>query len=723
MDTRAAGQYMDNLYGKNQGFVAVAYKDKNDGWQESQFEWPKDRSKLIGWAKVHHDANLFICPALRNSNTARLKGDGTALQWLWADVDMDKVPAERQKEVLDRIDRLGSLVIASGTGNNRHVYVKLDTIVTAGEHYRLNTGLRNYLYADAKHPDNSLLRLPGSTNWKTDAGSPVKALGGRGTNGKGSMTVAELMKIRTFALVKNTGGVSPGEQIPWTPADVEGLPRRLIRMVNMPSDEAVARYGSRHKAVWAITGELHKRGLSADQIHTLMDRFPPAVEKNNDEHNGYDVHRDVAKRIIWDEKNDPLLAEPGDEDDAFEIATEEDDLIEFERRINELAQREYERSMARQRAREIEAERRWVAPPVDASWSLTDVLKAPPAPAQFLIGPAKDGKRGLCGVKHNVVITAQYKTGKTKFVIASIAKALADGKDFLDAAPVHTPAGGVIVGHWNCEMDPDEMASEYVIPAQFDNPHNMVGANLRGHRVNLLSAQGKAWAVSWLRDRGVKVWTIDSLARLARMAGVSEKDNDEMFDLLMALDEVKLEAGVDVIFLITHTGRAQMEEGKERARGATAIDDWADARWIMTDEGGTRFLAVDGRGVGMDASPLVYDETTGSSVLGFGGREEVKADGAVQTVVRVVKDQPGLTQKALQAVLKGSGMSVRATLQYIEDAKDAGLVEVKEESLGRGRPAKRHYLVGMEKPSGDRARRATPAIVDMRAAVRRRRRE
>lgn len=717
MDKRAAGQYLDTLFGDRAGHVAVAYKDKGQSWQECQFEWPKERSKLIGWADVHHDANIFVCPALRKDAHTRKKGDMQPTRWLWADVDWQAVPGDKREDVKARIADIGTYVVSSGSGDNVHVYVELSQPVEHVDFIKLNTGLRDYLYADNKQADNSLLRLPGTTNWKTEQGSPVAARGGNGRKA----SKAALLKRRAF---RDAKVIADAEATEWSFIEVEGLSRRVRSWVTMPVDEAVARYGTRHEAVWAITGDLIKRGLGPDEVHSLMDKFPAALSKAADE-NGYDVHRDVDKRFAYARATAALTEEEVEhiEEEAFELATEADDAEEYAARVQRLAAAELERSEARKLARTMEAERAWSAPPADVSWSLHDVLSDPPQPAQYLIGIPPGAKRGLCGVKHNVVITAQYKTGKTKFVIATIAKALADGEDFMGCVPVHTPVGGVVVGHWNCEMDAAEMASDYVIPADIHNVKNLRGANLRGYRVNLLTPQGKRWAVQWLRGEianpdgsyppPVKVWTIDSLARLARMAGVSEKDNDEMFDLLMALDEVKVEAEVDVLFLITHTGRTPQEEGKERARGATAIDDWCDARWIMTNESGVRFLAVDGRGVGMDASPLVYDEATGHSDKGFGGREEVKADGAIETIVRLVKDSPGITQKALQDALRGK-MSARTVLNSIEDAIDANKVEIREDASGRGKPAKRHYLTSDSKPEGDRRMNATPQNVDLR---------
>lgn len=719
MNKRAATQYLTTLFGDRAGHVAVAYKDKGQSWQECQFSWPSDHSKLIGWAEVHKDANIFVCPALRQDAHTRKKGDMQSTRWLWADVDWQSVPPEKREQVRERIGSYGSIVVQSGTTDptsglgNVHVYVELSREVDHAEFIKLNTGLRDYLYADNKQADNSLLRLPGTTNWKTDAGSPVVWSNEGRRRGKG-VSPESLMKLRPF---RDAKVIHEAEASDWAFIEVEGLPRRVKAMVEMDVAQAESRYGSRYKAVWAVTGELHRRGFDGDAIHSLMDKFPPALDKMAEE-NGYDVHRDVDKRLAWDRAKSPVEDETEEDEDAGDVF-EEMSVDEMQASlISEGVEKELLRRSIRKAADIAEAERGWTGPPDDVCWGLRNVLRDPPPPAKYLIGVPPDGKRGLCGIKHNVIITAQYKTGKTKFVISTIAKALCDDEPFMGDVPVHTPEGGVVVGHWNCEMDPDEMAGTYVIPAGIQNVDNLRGADLRGHRVNILSTQGRRWAVQWLRGEiadqdgnypePVKVWTIDSFARLARMAGVSEKDNDEVMSLLMALDEIKVEAEVDVIFLITHTGRGMMEEGKERARGATAIDDWCDARWIMTEQDGIRFLAVDGRGVGMDAVALVFDEETGHSTRGLGGKADVKADGQIQAVVRVVKDNPGISATALAKVMK---LSQRAIAQYVEDAIAAGFIEVRKDSSGRGRPANRHYLVNSGPVDGDRARKATPQEV------------
>lgn len=701
MDKRAAEQYLDKIFGKRAGHVAVAYKDKGQSWQEKQFTWPRDRSKLLGWAEVHHDANIFICPALRKDAHTRKKGDMQPTRWLWADVDWQSVPAEKQAAVHERIREIGSYVVASGSSNNAHVYVQLDRPVPHDEHAKLNTGLRDYLYGDNKQADNSLLRLPGTTNWKTPDGSPVAV---RADNDK-KFTPANLRKRRAF---RDAKVAVDADATDWDFVEVE-LTGRLRRMVSMPVEEALGRYSKRHTAVAAITKELHKRGFDNDQIHSLMHTFPAGVDKMAEE-NGYDLHLDIDRclaRISVVEEAEQIVVEA--EDDMPPIPDEEF----FKEAIEEGVAKELLRRSIKKAADIEEAERGWVGPPPDISWSLSDGLKNPPKPVPHLIGAADEEGRGLAGAKHNVLLTAQYKSGKTKFIMANVASAVCDAHDFLDRFPVNVPDEGAVVGHWNCEMDPDEMLDDYIRPVGIKNTDNLHVANLRGYRVDIRTPLGKQWAVDWLKTRNVRVWTIDSFARLARMANVSEKDNDEVMGLLMALDEIKVEAGVDVLFLITHTGRAEMEEGKERARGATAIDDWADARWIMVKVNNARTLRVEGRGVALDETTLIYDEPTGRSTMGFGGRAEIANDTGKDAVVKAVKDNPGMTKTELKSVLKTLKIGSRAADGFIDEAIIGDFIEVREDSSGRGKPAQRHYLAGSLKGE-TRNHRATPGVVDTR---------
>jgi AAA domain len=714
---RAAGQHLDKLFGTATGYVAAAYKDKGQSWQECQFSWPKDRAKIIGWAEVHQDANIFVCPALRTDPHTRKKGDGAALKWLWADVDWQGVPPDRVQDVKDRIAELGSYVVRSGSGDNVHVYVKLSREVDRTEFSKLNTGLRDYLYADNKQADNSLLRLPGTMNWKTESGTPVEV----GEGSDKAFNPAVLMKRRAF---RDAKVIADAEASEWSFIKGIELSSVLRRKVNMPTDEAEGRYGSRFKAVWAITGDLHKAGVGLDEIHSLMDKFPAALDKMAEE-NGYDVHRDVDKRLAFERASATLTEEETDEieEQAFELAGDEDDAADYEARILKLALAELERSEARKKARAMEAQRSWIEPPATVSQSLTDALIHPPEPEPFLIA-------GIAPARGNVVLTAQFKAGKTDLVVGSLVRALCDGVPFLDHFQVFTPAGGMKCGHWNLEMDHGYLIDQYIRPSGYENTDNLVIASLRGYRVSLLSDIGRQWAIEWLRSNEIKVWTIDSIAQLARMCGISENSNEDMAQMFGAIDEIKTEAGVDACFLIAHTGRAEQEVGKERARAATVIDDWPDCRWVMTVDGSDiRYLQVQGRGEQISPTSLDYDGTTHRYSFAGRSRGTAASDGWVQEVVKIVTAHPdGVNESTLYTLLKerGSVGPKAKAIEYMIEAQDGGFIrreKVRPVGMtGGGRTPWMHFPTA-DRVEGDATRNATAREVDMTNVTVRKRRK
>lgn len=703
MDKRAAEQYLTEMFGTQQGYVAVAYKDKGSSWQECQFAWPVDKRKLMGWAEVHSDANIFICPALRRDAHTRKKGDMQPSRWLWADVDMQAVPADKVQDVQARIKELGTTVIRSGTGDNVHVYVRLSKAVPHDQFIKLNTGLRDFLYADNKQADNSLLRLPGTTNWKTEAGSPVRRAGG--VIRTRDVTPESLLKRRAF---RDAKVIVDAEVSEWEFIEVEGLPRRVKAMVSMDVPQAEARYGSRYKAVWAVTGDLHKRGLGPDEIHSLMDKFPPALSKAADE-NGYDVHRDVDKRLAYDRAKAPVEDDTEIDEDAGDVF-EEVSLEEMQASLlDEGVQRELLRRQIRRAADSAEAMRGHTEPPPDASVSLSDALSAPPAPVQWLID-------GMCSAEANVVITGQYKSGKTKLMMSSLVTALADNEPFLGSKAVHVPEGGAVVGHWNLEMSALDLIDKYMRPAQFKNPHNVHLANWRGYRLNILTELGKAAAVEWLKSRNVQVWTLDSWTALCRMCGVDTNSGSEVSALLGRIDEIKVEAGVKVLFFLAHTARSSAEADKPGTRGASEVDDHVDSRWMFTvDRSEMRFLQAEGRDTQMSAVSLDFDEETGRSIIGAVTRETAARDGAVQTVVRILSNfgRP-MNRATLNKKLKEAGISQRSLASVMEDAEASGWIQVTDAPRPRGgRPERMFSLTSDEAPEDDRKRNATPREVNL----------
>jgi len=242
---------------------------------------------------------------------------------------------------------------------------------------------------------------------------------------------------------------------------------------------------------------------------------------------------------------------------------------------------------------------------------------------------------GLLKRGTNGLFTASYKTGKTSTAL-DLARCLVDGEPFLGAYDT-TLEGNV--GFFNCEMTKRDWR-DYAALLQVGQTNRVRAWHLRGYALPLLSDAGSAAAVEWLRRNEVGFWVLDPWSSITKWAGVSENSNDEVGQLLLRLDQIKLEAGVSELFICAHTGRKEHERGAEHARGATAVDDWPDSRWILTKAGDERYLYVEGRGVQMPELTLDRDERCRLRI-GGGSRAATRRQARVDEVVKIVNAQPG----------------------------------------------------------------------------------
>jgi hypothetical protein len=278
----------------------------------------------------------------------------------------------------------------------------------------------------------------------------------------------------------------------------------------------------------------------------------------------------------------------------------------------------------------------WRTPPAQISSLLFDDLARPREVAPYRV-------ESLLGINHNASLTAQYKTGKTN-LLCDLAGCLADGRPFLGQLAVRAPYGRI--GVWNDEMDRDDFL-DYVRPIGVIYQARIVTAHLRGYRVPILTDIGMDWAVKWLFENQVEIPLNDSWARLCAWSGIGENDNSGVVRLAEAINEIKSRAGVTNFVTTVHTGRAKHDEGSEHGRGATALDDWVDARWVLTRQGDDRFLYAEGRSVGMEETMLSYDAATRRSSIGGGNRAEARKGVGVGIVVEEVARADGINKSDL----------------------------------------------------------------------------
>jgi hypothetical protein len=250
----------------------------------------------------------------------------------------------------------------------------------------------------------------------------------------------------------------------------------------------------------------------------------------------------------------------------------------------------------------------------------------------------------------NTVLQAQFKTGKTTLLL-NLLRALLD--DCLFLGEKHVWRDGP-VAYWNYELSPRQFR-KWLRDMKIKHTDEAHIWNLRGHRLPLTVSYIQEEAVEWLRSRGVKVLVIDPFMRAY---GGNENDNTEMNRWLDTLDVVKEQAGVVDLFMAHHMGRAEFEEGGERGRGASRLDDWLDHRWMLTrDKEGSRYFRADGRDVDFLERQLGYDAGTHTLYLEGGSRAQVRVERLlqedVQAVIDLVRENPDIGATQLKAQLEG----------------------------------------------------------------------
>jgi hypothetical protein len=335
-------------------------------------------------------------------------------------------------------------------------------------------------------------------------------------------------------------------------------------------------------------------------------------------------------------------------------------------------EREVRRQTMQREARGIvlaaEALSAWTRPP---AWSLGALLAEPEQPIMWTV-------ERLLPTGSNVVINAQFKAGKTTLLI-NLIRALADGKPFLGDFPISDTTDGRIA-FWNYEVSA-QMMTRWLRRAGIHNVDKVCGLNLRGFGTPLLAPPIMEWAVEELKRNDVRHWLPDPWGRM--IVGTDENSNTEVGRWLDVLDTIKERAGVENLILPAHTGRTPQEQGSERARGATRLDDWADVRWLLSVKEETRYFRAHGRDVDVDEGHLTFDPLTGSLTYSEGGRVwEGKGADVEHRILMGLMTQPGQSRNALA---KGLGGRREGVLKAVKVLLSQGMIVELEGGLHPGK--------------------------------------
>jgi hypothetical protein len=251
-----------------------------------------------------------------------------------------------------------------------------------------------------------------------------------------------------------------------------------------------------------------------------------------------------------------------------------------------------------------------------------------------------------------LLLAAQRKTGKTIFT-GNLAYSLITGTPFLGRFPVKPIDGRVIA--MNYEVTGEQYGrwmDDIGIPGD-----RLFTINLRGRRNLLADEAGRTELVDMIREQNGEVLIVDPFGRA--YTGKSQNDTSEVTPWLVRLDEVAQQAGIAELILTAHAGW-----DAERTRGASGLEDWADAIVTLVRDKDTdhRFMRAMGRDVELEEDRVDYDQDTRRLTLaGAGSRRQVGQQDKLNRIAVAVRDiaveNPGINVVTLQELLKGRGVS------------------------------------------------------------------
>jgi RecA-family ATPase len=204
----------------------------------------------------------------------------------------------------------------------------------------------------------------------------------------------------------------------------------------------------------------------------------------------------------------------------------------------------------------------------------------------------------------NTLLVAEKKAGKTTLAL-NLVRALVDEEPFLGHFEIRPLTGRV--AFLNYELDA-EMFREWTRDLDIRCVKKVAHPiHVRGRTLRFWEPRTATRLTNWLRRNKVEFLIIDPAARAWNGLVDNENDNAQVGRFIDALDTIKRQSGVRDLLLTTHTGRARQEDGQERSRGATRLEDWMDAGWYLTkDHNGRRSFRAIGRDVDVDALDLEY---------------------------------------------------------------------------------------------------------------------
>lgn len=272
----------------------------------------------------------------------------------------------------------------------------------------------------------------------------------------------------------------------------------------------------------------------------------------------------------------------------------------------------------------------------------------------------------------NTLVVSKFKAGKSTLMI-NLFRSLVNVEPFLGHFDVREHVGKI--AYMDYEMQKSQFQAWLQAGGELDYDRMVEPWHLRGQSLHFWAAGVREQFVEWLQKNEVKVLIVDTAARAWAGLVENENSNSEILRFTDMLDNVKQQAGVVDLFLVTHMGRnIFVPEGEERARGATRLEDWMDCGWYLTkDENGVRYLRATGRGVDMEAFALDYEPNTHSLLTSGVSKKEHRNQTALQQVVDLISafDGPPSTTE-LKDMMSGSDSTTKN--RWVLEAETRGLI-------------------------------------------------
>jgi hypothetical protein len=284
-----AAEHLRWVFGKLQGYRALAFLDRETGRMSERFYEPRKFHQMCLDIKQAGDhTEVFYCP-LPMATADRWKGNASSRWMVWIDVD-----TRLSRDLYDTLRAWGFWLITSGTPGNVHAYARMNRNLSEGEHRGIQEALRDKFGGDNKIADNDLLRVAGTMNYKNHPNVPADKRNDRPYpvaieyRGKWSINAEKLIArlgVTAHASASPTIGLTTWAQVAM-PDKIPGPVRVLMRETSEGEDSG------RYRRCMAAVSIVLEHGFTRNEAHVILDKYDPGVDKF-----GFRWHKEIDR--LW----------------------------------------------------------------------------------------------------------------------------------------------------------------------------------------------------------------------------------------------------------------------------------------------------------------------------------------------------------------------------------------------------------------------------------------